>query len=143
MKHEHDGSTATRGDTINEPSGGSEIDEVVGPFYTVNSLAEVIGRSTSTVYRRIATGTVLAGRLRDGRTLVCPTWQAEGGAISAELVGVWQILRDAADDWTALLWMCAPHKDLEQESPVRWIRLGRELDAVTHAARQTAAGWAQ
>lgn len=88
--------------STDEPSGTSPHDEVVGPFYTVASLAEVLEKSPSVIYRRITAGTVLAGRLARGR-LVCPIWQVDNGEVAAEFVGIWQNLRSVADDWTVLL----------------------------------------
>lgn len=118
-----------------------QLDAAVGPFYTPASMAEILGESRSSIYRRIAAGTVLAARLQNERW-VCPTWQIVDGAVQPDLVALWRRLTEAADEWTALLWLSAPSDDLRGLSPAQWCMRGHDAVAAFESASRTASRWA-
>ena len=118
-----------------------QLDAAVGPFYTPASMAEILGESRSSIYRRIAAGTVLAARLQNERW-VCPTWQVVGGAVHPDLIALWRRLTEFADEWTALLWLSAPNEELCGLSPAQWCTRGHDAGAAVESASRTASRWA-
>lgn len=117
-----------------------QLDAAVGPFYTPASMAEAIGESRSSIYRRITAGTVLAARLQNERW-VCPTWQVVDDAVHPDLVSLWRQLTGSADKWTALLWLNSPNEDLRGLSPVQWCTRGHDAVAALESALRTASRW--
>ena len=118
-----------------------ELDAAVGPFYTPASMAEILGESRSSIYRRIAAGTVLAAHLQNERWF-CPTWQVVDDAVHPDLVAIWRKLTESADAWTALLWLSQPNEDLRGLSPAQWCTRGNDAGAAVESASRTAARWA-
>lgn len=124
-----------------ENAADAQLDAAVGPFFTPASMAEMLGESRSSIYRRIAAGTVLAARLHNERW-VCPTWQFVDDAVHPDLVAIWRVLTESADKWTALLWLSAPNEELRGLSPVQWCIRGHDAVAALDSASRTAARWA-
>ena len=127
-------------------SGGIERDRVldskIGPFYTPASMAEVLGISLAETMRQLEAGEVLGAQLEDG-TWACPTWQLTNSQVRPEFLCLWRALIKSADAWTALLWICAPHPDLDDQSPLQWIENEQPAERAETLAAHTASRWAQ
>lgn len=121
------------------------MDRIVGPFYDTSGLTEWLGISKQALAKRAAAGSIVACRLSDSRgTWVYPTWQfTADGTVLETLPEIWRELRDAADPWTAALWLCAPSDDLGGASAVDHLRSGGEPSDVLVNARAAATRWAE
>lgn len=122
--------------------GGRVLDSKIGPFYTPDSMAEVLGISLTETVRRLESGEVLGAQLEDGAWL-CPTWQLTNSQVRPEFLCLWRELVTSADAWTALLWICAPHPDLDDQSPRQWIENEQPAELAETLAAHTASRWAQ
>ena len=122
--------------------GDHVLDSIIGPFYTPDSMAVVLGISLSEAMHQIEAGAVLGAQLEDG-AWVCPTWQLTNNSVCPELVALWRLLVKSADAWTALLWICAPHPDLDDQSPLQWTEGGQPADVAEMLAAHIASRWAQ
>ena len=118
------------------------LDSKIGPFYAPASMAEVLGISLAETMRQLQTGEVLGAQLEDG-TWVCPTWQLTNSQVRPEFLCLWRDLVTSADAWTALLWICTPHPDLDSQSPRQWIENERPAERAETLAAHTASRWAQ
>ena len=131
---------------VSDGSGGIErvrvLDSKIGPFHTPASMAEVLGSSLPETMRRLETGEVLGAQLEDG-TWVCPTWQLTNSQVRPEFLCLWRELVTSADAWAALLWICAPHPDLDGQSPRQWIENEQPAELAETLAAHTASRWAQ
>jgi hypothetical protein len=105
-------------------------------------MAEVLGISLAETMRQLQTGEVLGAQLADG-AWVCPTWQLTNSQVRSEFLDLWRVLANSADAWTALLWICAPHPDLDNQSPRQWIENGQPAELVEALAAGVASRWAQ
>lgn len=118
------------------------LDSKIGPFYTTASMAEVLDISLSETMRRLEAGEVLGAQLEDG-AWVCPTWQLTNNSVRPELVALWRVLVKSADEWTALLWICTLHPDLDNQSPRQWIENEQLAELAETLAAGDASRWAQ
>lgn len=118
------------------------LDSKIGPFYTPASMAEVLDISLSETMRRLEAGEVLGAQLEDG-AWVCPSWQLASNSVRPEFLCLWRELVTSADAWTALLWICAPHPDLDDQSPRQWIENEQPAELAETLAVHTASRWAQ
>ena len=127
-------------------SGGIErdrlLDSKIGPFYTPASIAGVLGISLTETMRRLEAAEVLGAQLADG-PWVCPTWQLTNSQVRPEFLCLWRELIKSADAWTTLLWICAPHPDLDGQSPRQWIENEQPAEVAETLAAHTASRWAQ
>ena len=105
-------------------------------------MAEVLGISLAETVRQLQTGEVLGAQLEDG-TWVCPTWQPTNNQVRSEFLCLWRALITSADAWTALLWICTPHPDLDGQSPRQWIENEQPAELAETLAVHTASRWAQ
>lgn len=119
-----------------------DLDSVVGPFYTPASMAAVLGISLAETMRLIEAEEVLGAQLENGSWL-CPTWQLTKKKVSPKLVVLWRVLLESADPWTALLWICTPNVDLNDQSPLQWTESGKPAEVAEKSAEHTASRWAQ
>ncbi|MBB1032852.1 hypothetical protein G6031_00375 [Dietzia sp. CQ4] len=122
--------------------GDGVLDSRIGPFYTPASMAEVLDISLSETMRRLEAGEVPGAQLEDG-AWVCPTWQLTNSQVRPEFLDLWRVLITSADAWTALLWICAPHPDLDNQSPLQWIENEQPAELAETLAAHTASRWAQ
>ena len=122
--------------------GDGVLDLKIGPFYTPASMAEVLDISLSETMRRLVAGEVLGAQLEDG-AWVCPTWQLTNNQGRPEFLCLWRELITSADAWTALLWICATHPDLDSQSPRQWIENEQPAELTETLAAHTASRWAQ
>lgn len=135
-------------DTPQAPDGPGDIggdrvlDSLVGPFYTPASLAAALGMSLAETMRGIEAGEVLCAQLENGAWL-CPTWQLTNSQVRLEFLCLWRVLVNSADAWTALLWICAPHPDLDGQSPRQWIESQQPVEVAEALAANVASRWAQ
>lgn len=118
------------------------LDSKIGPFYTTASMAEVLDISPSETMCRLEAGEVLGAQLADG-AWVCPAWQVTNSQVRPEFLDLWRVLITSADAWTALLWICAPHPDLDNQSPLQWIENEQPAELAETLAAHTASRWAQ
>lgn len=133
---------SNRSQNSNESDGGHPYDSICGPFYTASGLAHVLGVADAIVNDRVEAGSVLAARSAEGE-LLFPTWQLTNDRVDPTLAKLWKLLRQSGDDWSCLLWMRAPSRDLEGLSPMQWIRDGRDPHPVLEASSRVVAKWAQ
>ena len=135
-------------DTPQAPDGPRDIerdrvlDSKIGPFYTAASMAEILSSSLAETISRLEAGEVLGAQLADG-AWVCPTWQVASNSVRPEFLDLWRALTKGADAWTALLWICAPHPDLDDQSPRQWIENEQPAELAETLAAHTASRWAQ
>ncbi|RBA38524.1 hypothetical protein DQ226_04470 [Dietzia maris] len=129
-----------------DDSGGIERDRVltakIGPFYSTASMAEVLDISLTETISRLEAREVLGAQLEDG-AWVCPTWQFTNNQVRPEFLWLWRALITSADAWTALLWICAPHPDLDDQSPRQWIENEQPAERAETLAAHTASRWAR
>ncbi|WP_152427945.1 hypothetical protein [Dietzia sp. UCD-THP] len=118
------------------------LESKIGPFYTPASMAEVLGISLAETMRQLEAGEVLGAQLEDG-AWVCPTWQLTKNSVRPELLALWRVLVKSADEWTALLWICTPHPDLDNQSPRQWVENEQLAELAETLAAHTASRWAQ
>lgn len=135
-------------DTPQAPAGSGSIerdrilDSKIGPFYTPASIAEVLGIYLVETMRHLESGEVLGVQLENGMW-VCPTWQLASSSVRPEFLCLWRALIKSADAWTALLWICAPHPDLDGQSPRQWIENEQPAELAETLVAHTASRWAQ
>ena len=123
------------------PSPWAEI----GPFYGTTSVSRLLGGiSRQAISDRRKRGTVLGLKTADG-AWVYPTFQFDDHhAVLEGLPEVWKILRaSGADEWTLASWLTSSLATLEQHSPIDWLRLGENREALLTAARDAARRFAQ
>lgn len=118
------------------------LDSIVGPFYTPASMAAVLGTSLAETMRLIEAEEALGAQLENGAWL-CPTWQLTNNTVHPELVVLWRLLLESADPWAALLWICIPNIDLNDQSPLQWTESGKPAEVAEMSAAHTASLWAQ
>ena len=85
---------------------------------------------------------MLGAQLADG-AWVCPAWQITNSQVRPEFLCLWRDLVTSADAWTALLWICAPHPDLDGQPPRQWIENEQTAERAETLAAHTASRWAQ
>lgn len=118
------------------------LNSKIGPFYTPASMAEILSSSLAETISRLEAGEVLGAQLADG-AWVCPTWQVADSQVRPEFLSLWRELVTSADAWTALLWICAPHPELDGQSPRQWIENEQPAELAEALAAHTASRWAQ
>lgn len=118
------------------------LDSKIGPFYTPASMAEVLGIFLAETMRQLQAGEVLGAQLEDG-VWMCPVWQVTNSQVRPEFLDQWKALIKSSDAWTALLWICAPHPDLDGQSPRQWIENEQPAELAETLALHTASRWAQ
>ncbi|AVZ40839.1 hypothetical protein CT688_16560 [Dietzia sp. JS16-p6b] len=105
-------------------------------------MAQVLDISLSETMRRLEAEEVLGAQLADG-AWVCPAWQLTDSQVRPEFLSLWRVLVTSADAWTALLWICAPHPNLDDQSPQQWIENEQPAQLAETLAANTASRWAQ
>ncbi|WP_336794234.1 hypothetical protein [Gordonia malaquae] len=118
-------------------------DQVAGPFYDTDGVVSILGISEHAVAERVAAGTIIGCQLADARrTWMYPVWQfTDGNQPIGHLDEVWTILREAADAWTAALWLRTRNQALGGATAVDYLRDGRDPAVVLDEAHADAARW--
>lgn len=107
------GDAATEGD---DSSG--VLDEIVGPFWDTDGVTRFLSENGDDLTARIETDQIIWVPLSSG-TPVFPAWQFDGDRdVRDSLLTVWLALRQAADPWTAAVWMCSPARALDGQPAI-------------------------
>lgn len=114
--------------------------DLVGPFYDTNGVATLLGVSVDALSAAREDGLLLGVQTSDG-AWVYPTFQFTGDRVDPALIPVFHIFRDSPR-WSAAVWLRTPDEDLDELSPVEWLRAGNPPDAVTRIAGHAAHHWA-
>lgn len=108
----------------------------LGPVLDLRQASELLGVSThQTVFDLLEGRRLLAVSTKDGRTLI-PVFQfTESGRLDEAVSTILGIFGDVeATGWTIASWFTTPNPELEQYTPIAWIRAGRDVDVVAGAA---------
>jgi hypothetical protein len=113
----------------------------LGPLLQMRQTLELLGvGSRQAVHDLIHRHSLLALQTKDRRTLI-PLFQfGETGRPYEAVPPILRIFARAdATGWTVASWFTTPTADLEGDSPIAWIRAGRDREPVLNAARAAAA----
>jgi len=113
----------------------------LGPLLEMRQAQELLGvGSRQAVHDLIGRHRLLALSTEDRRTLI-PLFQFTAKGRPYEAVPpILRIFADAeATGWTVASWFTTPSPDLEEQTPIAWIRTRRDLEAVLDATRAAAA----
>lgn len=122
--------------------GDHVLDSTIGPFYSPASIAAILGVPLAETMRLIEEREVLGAQLENG-LWVCPTWQITNYSVCPRLVSLWRVIATSADAWSALLWICTPNVDLDDQSPLQWTENREPVELAERSAARTASRWAQ
>ena len=113
----------------------------LGPLLDLRQAQQLLGvGSRQAVHDLIQRHRLLALTTEEHRTLI-PVFQfSESGRPYAAVPPLLRIFAEVeATSWTTASWFTTPTQDLENETPIAWIRAGRDLQTVLDAARAAAA----
>jgi hypothetical protein len=116
----------------------------LAPFWSSAKVRDELGVSTrQALASRIASGSVLALRTADGR-LLFPVFQfvrtANGVRVRDGLSALFSELREF-DPWSVALMAVSPAPELDDQSPLQWLRDGHAADAVASLAAAMRREW--
>ena len=121
----------------------SPVNELIGPFYRTDQMVRLLDISRQAVHDRTRKGGLLAAQTLEG-TWVYPTFQFDGRHL---VNGLKAVLREfdltETDRWAIAAWWVSPDTALTGQSPLEWIRAGRDLDRVRSLARAADRRWKQ
>jgi hypothetical protein len=126
-----------------EAERGSELAELVGPFWSESRAAEALGVTTDELVAWGAEGRVLAVATTEGiRFYPVAQFEIPEGTIRIRR-GVRVVLKELRDrePWTiaVVLNMAAP--ELDDLTPLQWMRRGNDLETLAAYARQLDREW--
>ena len=113
----------------------------LGPLLEMRQAQELLGvGSRQAVHDLIQRHRLLALQTEDHRTLI-PLFQfSEAGRPYEPVPPILRIFAEAeATGWTVASWFTTPSADLEDQTPIAWIKAGRDQDTVLDAAHAAAA----
>jgi len=113
----------------------------LGPLLDMRQARELLGVSTrQAVHDLIQRHRLLALSTEDGRTLI-PLFQfTETGRPDEAVSTIVRIFAEVdATGWTIASWFTTPNPELEQNTPISWVKAGRDLDVAIAAAHAAAA----
>jgi hypothetical protein len=113
----------------------------LGPLLEMRQAQELLGvGSRQAVHDLIQRHRLLALSSEDRRALV-PLFQfSEAGRPYAAVPPILRIFAEAeATGWTVASWFTTPSAELEDQTPIGWIKAGRDPQTVLEAARAAAA----
>ncbi|WIB65863.1 antitoxin Xre/MbcA/ParS toxin-binding domain-containing protein [Curtobacterium sp. MCBD17_040] len=114
------------------------LDDLVGPFRTVDGVVVFLGTDAAEVEARVASGVLLCVQSGDGR-LMFPAFQFD--ALRQPLPHLRAVLAafdaDPRDAWAAALWLAQPDHDLNGRTPAAALR-STDADFVVELARRAA-----
>lgn len=118
-------------------------DQLLGPFYRTQQLAEVLGISRRAIQGRRQRRSLLGMRTEDG--VLYPAFQVDDqnqllGGFPETLLCFQGI---PVDDWTLAGWFAARNEALDGYSVVEALRFGVDLDRIIALARDTARRFSQ
>jgi hypothetical protein len=113
----------------------------LGPLLEMRQAQQLLRVGTrQAVHDLIQRHRLLALTTEDRRTLI-PLFQfTEAGRPYDAVPAILRIFAEAeATGWTTASWFTTPSPDLDAETPIAWIRAGRDLGTVLNAAHAAAA----
>src|ERR687887_1218322 len=108
----------------------------LGPLLEMRQAQQLLGvRSRQAVHDLIQRCRLLALTTEDRRTLI-PVFQfTEAGRPYEAVPPLLRIFAEAeATGWTTASWFTTPSPDLDGQTPIAWIKAGRDLESVADAA---------
>jgi hypothetical protein len=117
----------------------------LGPLLDMRQAKDLLGVSSrQAVHDLIQRRRLLAVSTEDGRTLI-PLFQfTESGRPYEAVAAIVRVFAEVdATGWTIASWLTTPSAELDQHTPIAWLKAGRDLDLAIAAARAAAAplGW--
>jgi hypothetical protein len=113
----------------------------LGPLLEIRQAQQLLGvGSRQAVHDLIQRRRLLALVTEDRRTLI-PLFQFnEAGRPYDAVPSILRIFAEAeATGWTTASWFTTPSADLDEQTPIAWVRSGRNLETALEAARAAAA----
>ncbi len=121
----------------------SPVNEQIGPFYRTDQVVRLLDITRQAVHDRVRKGGLLAAQTVEG-TWVYPTFQFDGRHL---IDGLKAVLREfdlsEADRWAIAAWWVSPDAALNGQSPLEWIRKGKDQNRVRSLARNADRRWKQ
>ena len=119
-----------------------DFDALLGPFYDVESVAELLGIPTAAVRSR-ATLREFLMLLTEDNFPVFPAFQfIPGGGAVPGLKTVLEALEDfPVNEWTRAIWLVADNPDLDSKTPINWLVEGNPVEAVVVCIRRETLRW--
>ncbi len=123
----------------------SRWDDLLGPFYGPGQVAKVLGNiSRQAVADRRQRRTLLGLKTDDGHW-VYPVFQFDRR--NSVLAGLSEVLRILAgsgvDDWSLAGWLMSTLSSLRGQTPIEWLRLGRDRATLLTVTRDAARRFTQ
>jgi hypothetical protein len=122
----------------------NRLSERLAPFWSGTKVQRELGlKSRQALDERRKTGRVLALKTSDNhRIYPVSQFQRRGNRVEVkpELVSMLSVLRDH-DPWSVAVLLHTPAPELEDLTPLDWIRKGRETGAIEVLARRVAREW--
>lgn len=116
------------------------LDAEIGPFYDTASVMALLGGvSRQAVDARRRKHTILALKTADARW-VYPVFQFNRRDVNPALVPAIRAFADSPA-WSAALWFVTPNPDLDDMSPLDWVRKQQPAEVLEQSANQTAREW--
>lgn len=115
------------------------LGQAAGPFYDTTGLQFWLGISCHALDKRVRASMLIAAPLGGGQR-VYQAWQfPQGAQVRPALLPIWPILREHADRWTAILWLCTANRSIDGQRATDWLPTGRDREPVEVVARADAA----
>lgn len=137
-------------DTGNTPeSGKSEWNRIVGPFFRMEKVSQILGVTEEEVKEMQQDRRLLGCETKDGG-LVFPTFQfvederTKSWSLIEGFDNVLSVFADPEvfiDNWTLASWMNAKRYELEGQSIVDHLREGKEIRSLLDIAREARSRW--
>ncbi len=105
---------------------------LIGPFYDKAGVAPLLANTAAEPH-------LLELETSDSHT-VYPAFQFTATGVDPNLQPLIKALAEAPH-WAAALWFVTPNDDLNNATPLNWIREGKLVEAALTSARATAADW--
>lgn len=133
-------------DLVIDVDPGNELVDLLAPFWSAEKTRAALGGPSRTrMSQRRKEGSLLGLKTSD-RVIVYPVSQFEphGGGVRVRpgLRGFFAALKDY-DPWTVAVLMHTPAPELNELTPLDWVRRGLELDVLGDYAGRVAAEWAR
>lgn len=97
---------------------------------TTGEVADLLGRSTSSIRRSKIAGDVYAQPTRGGRPLRFPAWQFRGQSVVPGLRDIIPAFPRYMHPLSIQQFMTQPLEELSDQTPVEWLAGGGDVDAV-------------
>jgi hypothetical protein len=113
----------------------------LGPLLDMRQAQELLGVGSRQAVHDLIQRHRLLALSSEGRRTLIPAFQfSETGRPYEAVPPILRIFAEAdATGWTVASWFTTPRPDLADETPIAWVRVGRDLETVLEAARAAAA----